>query len=124
VGIVATRKPGTLTPDVVSSALADAYARRVLAVCIRSPQAVKDISRDADLPLPTTYRHVKRLVDAGLLVIERSALTRDGKKYDLYRSRLASARIEFDVKGERVTWEVNEPVEARVASLWDTLRQV
>lgn len=117
-----TGKPGRLDPDAVADALADAYSRRVLAVCVRQARAVKDVSQEAGLPLPTTYRHVNRLLEAGLLVIERSALTSDGKRYELYRSRLRAARIEFDATGERVTWEPNEPVEERLASLWDSLR--
>lgn len=107
----------------VSEALADAYSRRVLAACVRKARAVKEISQETGLPLPTTYRHVNRLVEAGLLVVERSALTEDGKRYDLYRSRIRAARIELDSGGERVMWELNEPVEARLMGLWDTLRR-
>ena len=119
---VDTPKPGPLDPDAVAQSLADAYSRRILAVCVKKPRAVKDISQETGLPLPTTYRHVNRLHEAGLLVIERSALTPDGKRYDLYRSRLRSARIEMDGNGERVSWEPNEPVEERLTSLWDSLR--
>lgn len=120
--IVESPKPGPLNPETVGAALADAYARRVLAVCVKKPLSVKDISQETGLPLPTTYRHVNRLHENGLLVVERSALTHDGKRYDLYRSRLRSARIEMDAGGERVSWEANQPVEDRLGSLWDSLR--
>lgn len=113
---------GPLRPDSVTDALADAYARRVLVVCVKKARAVKDISQEAGLPLPTTYRQVNRLHETGLLVVERSALTSDGKRYDLYRSRVRAARIELDAAGERVSWEPNEAVEERLASLWDSLR--
>lgn len=112
-----------LSPDVVAEALTDAYARRVLAVCVRKARAVKDISQETALPLPTTYRQVNKLVESGLMVIERSAITPDGKKYDLYRSRVRSAKIEMDAGGERVTWEPNEAIEERLAGLWDSLRE-
>lgn len=121
-GIVETPIRGPLRAEAVTEALADAYARRVLAVCVKKARAVKDISQETGLPLPTTYRQVNRLAESGLLVVERSAMTPDGKRYDLYRSRLRAARIELDAAGERVTWEPNEPVEERLASLWDTLR--
>lgn len=124
VRFVDAAKPGPLTPDKVSEALADTYSRRVLAVCVRHAKPVKDIATEAGLALPTTYRHVNRLEEAGLIVVERSALTPDGKKYDLYRSRLRAARIEIDGSGERVTWELNEAVEDRLASMWDSLRGV
>lgn len=115
-------KPGALTPEKVAESLADPYARRVLAVCVKQPRAVKDIAQEAGLALPTAYRHVNRLEESGLLVIERSALTPDGKRYDLYRSRVKSARIEMDAAGERVTWEPNEATEERLANMWDSLR--
>lgn len=111
-----------LTPEVVAEALADPYARRVLVVCVRKARAVKDVSHETGLPLPTTYRQVNKLMEMGLMVVERSALTPDGKKYDLYRSRVRTARIEMDGAGERVSWEPNEAVEERLAGLWDTLR--
>lgn len=122
VRIVDTHKPPPLRQETVASALADAYSRRVLAVCVKQAKAVKDISVDTGLPLPTTYRHVNRLTEDGLLVLERSALTPDGKRYDLYRSRIRTARIELDSGGERVSWEPNEPVEERLAGMWDSLR--
>lgn len=107
----------------MAAALADGYARKVLAACVRKAKPVKDIAQDTGLPLPTAYRHVNRLVEQGLLVVERSALTPDGKRYELYRSRIRSARIELDANGERATWEPNEPVEERLANVWGTLRQ-
>lgn len=115
-------KPGPLSPEVVAEALADPYARRVLAVCVKQARAVKDIAQETGLALPTAYRHVNRLEEAGLLVVERSAMTTDGKKYDLYRSRVKAAKIEMDATGERVTWQANEATEDRLASMWDSLR--
>lgn len=114
--------PARLTPEKVAESLADPYARRVLAVCVKQARAVKDIAQETGLALPTTYRHVNKLEENGLLVVERSAITPDGKKYDLYRSRVKSARIEMDAAGERVTWEPNEATEDRLASMWDSLR--
>lgn len=103
--------------------MADSYARKVLAACVRKAKAVKELSDETGLPLATTYRHVHRLVEAGLLVVERSALTPDGKRYELYRARIRSARIELDPSGERVAWEPNEPVEERLMHLWGALRE-
>lgn len=119
---VEAAKPGPLTPEKVAESLADPYARRVLAVCVRQARAVKDIAQETGLALPTAYRHVNKLEEVGLLVVERSAMTADGKKYDLYRSRVKSARIEMDGAGERVTWEPNEAVQERLANMWDSLR--
>lgn len=119
---VETGKPGPLRDDTVAAALSDAYARKVLAACIRNAKAVKEISQETGLPLPTAYRHVNDLLERGLLVAERSALTEDGKRYELYRSRVRSARLDVDASGERVTWEANAPIEERLARMWMSLR--
>lgn len=111
-----------LTAVNVAESLADPYARRVLISCVKQARAVKDIAQDTGLALPTAYRHVNRLEEMGLLIIERSAMTPDGKKYDLYRSRVKSARIEMDATGERITWQANEATEERLANMWDSLR--
>lgn len=124
VRIVDTPKEGPLTDDVVVAALSDDYSRRVLAACVRLSKPVKDISAETRLPLPTAYRHVNDLVEKGLLVVERSAMTEDGKRYELYRSRIRSARLEFDASGSRVVWEPNGPVEERLARMWASLRDV
>lgn len=119
--MTATR-PGPLKPEVVAQALSDPYARRILAVCVKGSKAVKDISAETGLPLATAYRHVNELVEHGVLIIERSAMTSDGKKYDLYRARIRSARIEIDGSGERIVWEPNEAIEERLMSMWESLR--
>jgi len=120
--IIDTDKSATLRAEAVAEAIADAYSRRILAVCVRQAKAVKEVSQETGLPLATTYRQVNHLVEAGILVVERSAMTKDGKKYDLYRSRVKSARIEMDGSGERVAWEPNEAIEERLKSMWDSLR--
>lgn len=61
------------------------------------------------------------LVDDGLLFIERSALTSDGKRYDLYRSRVQKARIELDDNGVKIYWEPLEGVHERLARAWSAL---
>jgi DNA-binding IclR family transcriptional regulator len=119
-----TPKEGPPDDNVVAAALSDEYSRQVLAACVKDAKAVKDISAKTGMPLPTTYRHVNDLVARGLLIVERSAMTEDGKRYELYRSRIKSARLEFDASGSRVVWEPNGPVEERLARMWASLRDV
>ncbi|GEM_PF-5899225 len=97
-----------LRSERVYEALSDAHARRVVAACVPCAKSVKQISQEADLPLATAYRQVGRLVERGVLVVERRAFTPEGRICDLFRSRIRSARIELDAAGERVAWEPNE----------------
>lgn len=105
----------------VAASLSDEYERRILATCIRKAKSVKEIELETGLPQATVYRHVAGLVENRLLVIERSALTPDGKRYELYRSRVRTARIEMDGSGVRILWEPVEDVEERLARVWSTL---
>ncbi len=110
-----------LTESRVEQALANDADRRILAACIRKPLQAKDISRNLDIPLASTYRRIKALVDSGLLTVERSAMTADGKPYDLYRSRIRSANLQLSAHGIDVSWEANAGFEDRVLSLWNQM---
>lgn len=106
----------------VEQALATPAHRALLAACIRGPRSARELQSDTGLAQATLYRNLKALVDRGVLVVERSAMTADGKPYDLFRSRLRAARLVVDADGTRVEWEANAPVEERLLSLWDALR--
>lgn len=105
----------------VEAALNSEPARRILANCIRKALSVKQLSDATGTPLPSTYRHIKTLVAEGLLLIERSALTPDGKPYDLYRSRLRRARIEITAGHVKVEWDLNELIEDRLHGMWNQI---
>lgn len=106
----------------VAAALSDEYARRVLSVCVKKAISVKEIEAGTGLPQATVYRHVTRLLEDGLLVLDRSAMTTDGKRYELYRSRVHHARIEMDGSGVRIVWEPVEEMQERLARAWQSLR--
>lgn len=112
---------GMIREDMVHKALLSAPASRILASCIRKARSVKEISDEAGIPLASTYRQVKALLDDGLMVVERSAMTRDGKTYDLYRSRVRRAVLEVDTEGLHVSWEPNADVEDHLVDIWGKL---
>lgn len=107
-----TRLP--LNPHDVALALGEEASRRVIAECVGQARSAKEICRRTRVPLTTVYRLLHRLERLHVLVVERSALTQDGRKYDLYRSRVRSAHIDVDERGDRVTWEPNEAIEERL----------
>lgn len=111
-----------LEQGMVETAMASPATRAILSLCIQGPRSVKDLSAEASIPLASCYRQVRALVEDGMLVVERSAMTADGKPYDLYRSRIRLARIEVRAGKVEVTWEANAPVEDRVLHFWGQLR--
>lgn len=106
----------------VVAALNSEPARRILSHCVHRALSVKELSDKTGIPLPSTYRHVNGLVEDGLLYVERSAMTADGKPYDLYRSTLKSCRIEMDADGVRVGWTLNSSLDERLQHMWQSLR--
>lgn len=118
----ASHRATPLSSDNVAEALAEKSSRRVLAACVEAPRSVKDLSESLLIPLASVYRHVHRLMDLGVLVVERSAMTPEGKKYDLYRSRIVEAHLDLAGGEERVRWVANDQVESRLIGLWDAFR--
>lgn len=112
-----------LRPGNVEEALANPAMRRILQECIRKAKSPKDLSRDADVPMASTYRLIHQLVELGALQVERSAMTKDGKPYDLYRSRIRSGTIDWRHGRTTVTWEANAGVDERLSHLWSQLEQ-
>jgi hypothetical protein len=110
-----------LTADGLQEALATPGARGVIAASIRQPLAVRELSAATGIPMATTYRIVHRLVELGVLVVERSAMTADGKAYDLYRSRISAGRLEVTAAGTHVAWNPNLAVEERIARMWNQI---
>lgn len=117
-----TDRPRTLRVEDVARALAETSSRRVLASCVRSPTPVKEIAAATGIPLATVYRQVHRLMELGVLVVERSAMTADGKKYDMYRSRVKEAHLDLADAHEGVRWEPNDVIEQRLVGVWDAFR--
>jgi predicted ArsR family transcriptional regulator len=112
---------GSIQEKAVANALESPATRRILSLCIDKPRPVKELSETAGLPLASAYRQVKGLLESGILVVERSAMTSDGKPFDLYRSRIRVGRLEVRANKVLVTWESNEGIEDRLASMWGHL---
>lgn len=106
----------------VQAALNSDPARRILSRCVTKALSVKEISDRTGIPLASTYRLTNSLVEDGLLYVERSAMTPDGKPYDLYRSALRSCRIEMDAEGVRTQWVLNSSLDERLQQMWTSLR--
>lgn len=94
-------------PDVIRRVLTHDAARAILASLMVGPKPVKAITTETGLPTATAYRHVHDLVDKGLIVLERSAISPQGKRYDLYRSLLSEAHVYLDRDGVHVTFAMD-----------------
>jgi DNA-binding transcriptional ArsR family regulator len=80
----------------VMRALLDDHSRLILTATMLVPKSVIDITREQKIPITSAYRKVKELKEFGLLKVDRIVLTQDGKKFELVRSTIRTASIQFD----------------------------
>lgn len=106
----------------VSEILADEAARLVVQATIAQPRSPKELLESTKVPHATLYRVLHRLEEAKLLIKERSAMTPDGKPYDLWRSTIRVVTVTYDEQGVRVAVELNEGAAEKWARMWRTLK--
>ncbi len=102
--------------------IADEYVRAILQSTITTPKSVRQLSQELGIPSSTCYRRIAELKKAGLLEVERTVLTKDGKKWEVYRSTVRRVTIQMGKSGWQVDVEVNEVASERLQRLWRALR--
>ena len=93
----------------------------VLQACIASPASARMIEARTGIPTVTCYRHIRTLVDHGLLVVARAALSPEGRPYDLYESTVAVAQLRVDADGVHATSVGRARMKDRLHGLWKQL---
>ncbi len=76
-------------------ALADDYSSRILSSTAVRPLSVMDLVREEGIPSTSAYRRVNELKDQGLLGVKRTVLTKDGKRFEMYKSTFREVNISF-----------------------------
>lgn len=111
-----------LSKEQVAEAVSDPAERAILSLTIGAAKSPKDLSDEARIPLASTYRHINKLLERGLLIVDRGAITPDGKRVELYRSRVTFARLDVVAGQIDVAWKLDEAVEDRLVRVWNQLR--
>ena len=108
----------------VLRALLDDQSRLILTSTMLVPKSVVDITREQRIPVTSAYRKVKELKEFGLLRVERIVLTDDGKKYELVRSAIRAANVQFDKGILDVDVTTNVEADEKMVKRFFTLREV
>ena len=96
--------------------LTDNYCLKILSGTTRKSMSLKEISFAYYIPLGSCYRKIAELEAAGLIRGEGRLLTRDGKRYTVYRSCLKN--FEVQCKGDKIRLLVElEGQEPRVITI-------
>ena len=75
--------------------LMDEYNLKILAASAIKPVSVREIAYRFDIPLASAYRKIKELESMGLIKVEETRLTSDGKRYKLYRSQVENFEVSY-----------------------------
>jgi len=77
--------------------LGNLYCVTILETVQEIPKSAIEINAETKIPISTVYRRIQTLHDLELLQVSGS-ISKDGKKYFLYKSKVKSIKAQFDGK--------------------------
>ena len=106
----------------ILEALGDRWCREILRMLNEVPRSAQEILASNGIPASTLYRKLHELTDIGLVGIQRSVISSDGKRVELYRSRLDELRVEVRGAGLRIDVRLRDLAAERLKEMWRNLR--
>lgn len=106
----------------VLKALADEYSQAILLSTVEKAVSAVELSTKFNIPISTAYRRIHELEEVGLIAVERSVITDDGKRYDLYRSTVKGVKVIFGTGSVVVELEPNEDMVRKFMRIWSYMR--
>jgi len=103
--------------------LSDPQCRRIIDLTVNKPLSASDIAEACNLPASTAYRRISTLTDTGLLGVERSVITEDGKRYDLFRSTIKGVEINYQPNDLIVHLIPNEDMISKFIRIWAYMKK-
>jgi DNA-binding transcriptional ArsR family regulator len=79
----------------ILQALGDPASRQILALLNDAPLSVQELQAANHVPQSSLYRKLHELQDLGLVAVQTTAFTADGKRVDMFRSRIEEVRVEM-----------------------------
>jgi len=96
--------------------LMDQYNLKILSSTTRKALSVRDMAFMYFIPLASCYRKVKELEELGLLKCEGKHLSRDGKRYKVYKCQVSEFNVSYRNKAVIISlvldWE--EPIRVSI----------
>jgi predicted transcriptional regulator len=77
----------------ILEALTDAQSRTILFSLIKKGKTAMELSEKYRIPLSSVYKKISDLENIALIRVEKWALSENGKKFKVYRSRINKADI-------------------------------
>jgi DNA-binding transcriptional ArsR family regulator len=80
----------------VLTALADSEMVKILDAAMHQSKSVIQIVRETGVSHSTAYRKIKWLIEERLLIIDKTEITQDGRKFSLFRTILKSFNVKYE----------------------------
>ena len=121
VGPRLSRVPRTLE-EAILTALGDPMARAILLRLSDRPASVQEVTQSSGLPQASVYRKLRELQECGLVGVQRSTLSADGHRTDLFRSLLVEARLTYRGSSIELLASFRALAAERLSEMWETVR--
>lgn len=109
--------------EAILQAIGDPLSRQLLLLLSGAPRSAKELLQSVSVPLSTLYRRLGELKALGLVDVQRSLITEDGKKTELYRSLLEEVHIHLRGSELELRTRRRDMAAERLADLWGEVRE-
>jgi DNA-binding HxlR family transcriptional regulator len=107
----------------ILEALGDRWSREILLMLNESPRSAQEIQSSNRIPQSTLYRKLHELTEIGLVGIQRSVISPDGKRVELYRSLLDELKVEMRGARLRIDVRFRDLSSERLKEMWRDVRK-
>jgi DNA-binding transcriptional ArsR family regulator len=107
----------------ILDALGDAASRGILLMLNETPRSAQELLQANKIPQSTLYRKLHDLQQLGLIGIQRTAITAEGKRVDLYRSLLEELRVDLIGQSLRIQVRFRDLSAERLKEMWHQVRR-
>lgn len=107
----------------VLAALGDPVSLAILSALNGGERDGHSLVVQTGLPQSSIYRKLRELEEERLVYVSRLAITQDGHKVELFRSRLKEIHVEFTPSPARVRVIVQEDAADRIHGMWSEVRR-
>lgn len=107
----------------ILDALGDPAARGILLMLSDAPRSAQELLVANRIPQSTLYRKIHELQDLGLIGIQRTAITPEGKRVDLYRSLLEELKVDLQGRELRIQARFRDLSAERLKQMWHGMQK-
>ena len=107
----------------ILDALGDPAARGILLMLNDAARSAQELLQSNQIPQSTLYRKIHDLQQLGLVGVQRTAITAEGKRVDLYRSLLEELRVDLAGGSLRIEVRFRNLSAERLKQMWHRVRE-